>query len=324
MTLHVPSQGKRPGVGRPPDARRALRRPDDPRASHAVRRFILPVSPSLSAVIATGLVAVASLGYGAAVLADLDRSPVTASVASCMQEVETSSKGGDSVITYCNLLLPDGSLAERVEVPAPKPEGAPVDVRVDDGEVSSAELLRDRLLFAVPGLLILAVGVVSLPFLLVWGRTGGRRGTAMKQLAEREGWEYRLQDDTWASRWTGEPFRHFMTRRAHSRNVLLGTDPAGRRLVVFDYLKLVEGPGWCKHTVCALEVDRPPRGFPPQDASTLPWRDAPPPQLLLPDASAGYPADVSVRVDGEHALAVSSGPLSPEQVPDVVRLLGEP
>jgi hypothetical protein len=295
-------------------------------ANPAVRRFIFPVRLSRGVVLAVGLVAVVSLGFGATVLRDLVRSPVTASVASCVQEVDTSAKGGDSVTTYCNLLLPDGSLAERVEVPAPKPEGAPVEVRVNGGAVSSAEFLRSQLLFAVPGLLILAVGIAGLPFLVIWGRTGGRRGKAMKQLAERQGWEYRLQDDSWATRWTGPPFRSWMTRPVHCRNVLIGTDRVGRPLVVFDYLKVVlnhTGPDhWYRHTVCALAVDSQPRGFAPYDASSLPPHDAPPP-LSRPDTSAGYPADVTVRFDGEHAMAVSSDLLPPGQVPDVVRLLGE-
>jgi hypothetical protein len=116
-------------------------------------------------VVAFGIVAVIAfafaISWGIEAAQWRDRTEVTATVASCRVERDSD----DFEWTYCNLLLPDGSLLSDVQLAGePRDEGAEVQILVRGESVQDPELLfsSEWKYAAALGVLsvLLAVGVV--------------------------------------------------------------------------------------------------------------------------------------------------------------------
>jgi hypothetical protein len=221
---------------------------------------------------------------------------------------------GDTTTTYCNLLLPDGTLISQVEVPGPQSEGAPVDVRIRSDAVESADQQRGYTLLAIPGLL----GLGGIGWMFRWGWTGGRRGKAFRRLAERHGWEYWREDDSLARCWPGWPFGLSGVADDHCRNVVVGRDDAGRALVAFDYMRQVvsgEDTKWKRRTVCALAAGRPLTRT--SLTSDDLWRRAKAPRY----PSGGQHPKLFLQVRETDVLCVAATMLPLEQVEEILQIL---
>jgi hypothetical protein len=290
----------------PAPARLADRRPGDGGSPEA-RQFI-PAAP-VPVIAFFGVVALGFVVAGVDSALYLAEPSVTATVAGCQQVQD-----GETTRTYCNLLLPDGTLSSQVEVPEPKLEGAPVDVRVRGDTVESADQQRGYTLLAIPGLVVLG----GLVWMLRWGQTGGARGKALRRLAERHGWDYWRQDDSWARCWPGWPFPRQSAGEVECHNVLVGRDGSGRALVAFDHLREVgsgEDARSERRTVCALAAGRPlmQRSLSSDDL----WRKVTAPRYPL----GGHRPHLTVEVRGADVLCIATTMLPPEQVEEVLQIL---
>jgi hypothetical protein len=152
-----------------------------------------------------------------------------------------------------------------------------------------------------------------------WGWTGGGRGKALRRLAERHGWEYWREDDSLARCWPGWPFGVSGAADDHCRNVVVGRDDAGRALVAFDDMRQVgsgEDTTWERRTVCALAARRPltRRSLSSDDL----WRRA----KAARYPRAGHHPRLSLRVRETDVLCVAATMLPPEQVEEVLQILG--
>jgi hypothetical protein len=83
------------------------------------------------------------------------------------------------------------------------------------------------------GVLVILLVVVAFGGIayLSW-RSAKKRREAFAAFAAQNGWRLVAEDDSWAHRWNGDPFRTGDHRRA--RNVITG-ERDGRQIVAFDY-----------------------------------------------------------------------------------------
>jgi hypothetical protein len=139
-----------------------------------------------------------------------------------------------------------------------------------------------------------------------WGwffYTTYKRKLALQQLGTQHGWSYRQHASHLARLWTGPPFRSGFGPHPDAGNALVGDDPRGRPLVVFDY----RPDDKHAQTVIALQLPCP------RPAGTVPRPG---------DRNVPHDPPLRFRFDGRDVLCWSDKLLRPEQILPAVTWLG--